>query len=150
MSDNVLKLIPTVPSFLPTKGAQDKARKRLGSFVPIADEIKAIARREVEFIDQGGNFEKVSCPLCGRALDTEWWQEAMGKAAERGFVNLDIQLPCCQKQTSLNELGYDWPAGFARFSLEARNPGVKMLKAEQIRAVEQDLGCQLRVIWAHY
>ena len=149
MSESVFKLIPTDPFYLPSTGARDNARKRLSSFVPGAEEIEAKTRRQIEFIDQCGNFEKVSCPFCGRDLGMESWAEAMGVASGEGFRDLDIHVPCCQKKSSLNDLRYDWPAGFALFSLEVRNPCVERLKLEQVIALQSDLGCSLPVIWAN-
>jgi hypothetical protein len=51
---------------------------------------------------------------------------------------------------SLNELRYDWPAGFARVVLEAMNPDVPDLPATALAELAQRLGAHLRVIWAHY
>ena len=52
--------------------------------------------------------------------------------------------------TALDRLDYEWPAGFARFVLEASNPNVSELPGQQMRALGRMLGCRLRQIWARY
>ena len=103
----------------------------------------------VEFVDQGGNFEGVYCPVCGADLG-EWWPAAMDRAHAGHFADLAVTAPCCGAALSLNDLRYEWPAGFARFVLEAMNPGVPDLPATTLAELEQRLGAPLRVIWAHY
>lgn len=55
----------------------------------------------------------------------------MSRASVSGFANLMIVMPCCDGVTSLNSLRYEWPAGFARFILQAMNPGIEDLTGEQ-------------------
>ena len=50
---------------------------------------------------------------------------------------------------SLAELHYEWPQGFARFSLSAMNAGVGELSDEKKREFEQVLGCELMAIYRH-
>ncbi|MBK8022455.1 MAG: hypothetical protein IPK19_13765 [Chloroflexi bacterium] len=149
MSDNYLRLIPISPEYIPETLASEEAQRQLSAFVPHADEVKVIITDEIEFVDQGGNFERVVCPLCERELDIGWWQEAMDAAYATRFASLVVDLPCCHNESSLNSLRYEWPAGFARFVLEARNPGTDLNEA-QVHALEQILGCALRKIWVHY
>ena len=80
----------------------------------------------------------------------KWWGQEMDRVYQvNGFQDLNILLPCCQRTSSLNDLIYDWPAGFARFLLEARSPEGD-LTHEQIALFESLLGCSIRKIWAHY
>jgi hypothetical protein len=151
MSDNFLRLIPTVPNYVPTKRAQVVAHRLLQSFAPKADEIRTQVSEQVEFIDQGVNFERVSCPLCGKQLSQDWWASTMEAACANGFEELAVLMPCCNAKSSLNDLTYEWPAGFARFVLEAMNPGIDInLATGQVQELEIVLGCSLRTIWAHY
>lgn len=39
-----------------------------------------------------------------------------------GDLSETIRVPCCGAVTSLSDLDYRWPAGFARFVLEASEP----------------------------
>lgn len=149
MSDNFLKLIPISPQYVPSTAAICKAYELLSEYLPEADEISYNVTEGVRFIDQGQNWQRVSCPACGNELDAEWWQQAMDAAYQTGFSNLSINLPCCGVTSSLNDLRYEWPAGFARFVLEARNPDAD-LDGSKLKTLEQILGCKLRKIWARY
>ena len=142
MSD-ILRLIPLEPQYVPDARAQQLAQEALLSFLPEIQEITAKVAPNIGFVDQGENFERVLCPVCGAELNREWWQAAMAKAYTTGFIDLAVTLPCCGFENSLNELQYEGPAGFARFILEARNPNADVNSA-QIRSLEQILGCTLR------
>ncbi|MDY7041417.1 MAG: hypothetical protein SVX38_11190, partial [Chloroflexota bacterium] len=126
-----------------------RAYDLLSNYLPGSDEIDYEVTETIRFIDQGENWERVLCPVCGTELDTIWWQEAMDTAYQLGFTDLLVNLPCCSAVSSLNDLQYEWPAGFARFTLEARNPGTD-LNDDELKLLEQVLGCKLRKIWAHY
>lgn len=149
MSDNFLRLIPADPVYVPGATAREAARKLLASFVPQADAVVVEVTDEVSFIDQGSNFERVICPVCGTELDVRWWQSAMDKAYEKRFSDLVVNTPCCSAESSLNDLDYQWPAGFSQFMLEARNPNGD-LDDRQRGELEAILGCAVRKIWAHY
>ena len=82
-------------------------------------------------------------------IPVEEWAEMMSKAAETDFTDLSFICPCCGEQSSLDKLLYHFPQGFAKFSLEAMNPGVASLTDAQIREVQRVLGCNLMVIWRH-
>jgi hypothetical protein len=150
MSDTFLILIPSTPDFVPAEAAQAAALNRLKSFLPKADDVISDSSAEIRFIDAGVNFERISCPACRGPLPMEWWQEAMEAAEEKNFTDLRVTLAGCGKSSTLNDLVYFWAQGFARFTLEAMNPGVKDLRSDQLRELEKILGCPLRVILAHY
>ena len=101
------------------------------------------------FVDQGENFERLLCPACGVELSVAWWQQTIDRSEEKDFEDLSVVTPCCGTSTSLNELRYEWPAGFGRFVLRALNPG-KDLSDEAIERLERVLDCKLRKIWAYY
>ncbi|MGE5549820.1 MAG: hypothetical protein ACM3ZC_04710 [Bacteroidota bacterium] len=150
MSDSVLKVIPMESKFMPTQEAQDRAEEFFSSLFPEADEISIDISEEVIFVDQGENLERVLCPACGATLEMDWWVEVMNVAAEGKFSILDVQLPCCGLKTTLNDLRYEWPAGFARFVMEARNPGACELDDQSKQQLESILGCKLRIVNALY
>ena len=150
MSDHLLRFIPTDPSFVPLEPRVELARDLLERLVPDADEVTTSTTGEVEFIDQGGNFERVSCPLCGSEVAIEWWQERMEEAYAEKFSDLVVSMPCCGARSSLNDLDYQGPAGFSRFVLQALNPNVTDLQAEQVSQLSDILQTPLRRIWAHY
>jgi hypothetical protein len=119
MSDTILRFIPSDAQFVPAPEDQQEALKIFGSSFPKADEIKMSVYRDARFFDQGENFESVSCPFCEKELDKEWFWKA---TYQKRNWDLRVKLPCCGKGSSLNDLKYESPAGFARFVLEASNP----------------------------
>jgi len=149
MSDNIIRLIPTNPSFVPDLKSHDRAIRILRTMVKEADSVSVEVTDEVQFIDQGSNFERVTCPSCGSEI-TDLWTEMMDNAYSNGFSDLNIELSCCGLKTDLNALKYEWPAGFARFVLEAVNPHVDgWLPKSDIEVLEKALSCTLRQIFTH-
>jgi hypothetical protein len=149
MSDNYLHLVPCDPEFDPDPPRVAEAVKLLASFLPNADDVSVRQSEEVQFIDQGENFERVLCPGCGSDL-TELWGDWMDEAAASGFRSRDISPPCCGAETELNGLVYEWPAAFGRFLLTALNPRMGgWLPQDQQTAIEEILGCPLRQVLSH-
>ncbi len=132
MSENLLQLIPQQPTYVPSEEAVLRAEQFLKSHISETGKVYSEVSNEIRFIDAGANFESVSCPVCGKKISGEW-SAAMDEAHKSQFSNLELVAPCCDSRTTLNHLNYNFPQGFARFVLSARDPGVKM-----------------RVIWTHY
>jgi hypothetical protein len=149
MSENVLILIPTDELFLPEYTAQKEAGKFLASFFPEDASIYVRITDQVEFVDQGANFEAIFCPFCNSLIDEDWWEEAMEAAHQLRFKDLTIVTPCCRLPSSLNSLVYWLPAGFSRFAMVVRNPQ-KDIGKEQIELIGDTLGCEVKKIWARY
>jgi len=149
MSDNYLRLIPSSPEFVPDKNAIDKAILLLKEDFPAPDMVRIQISASPRFIDQGANWKRVVCPCCNKTLDPGWWQNSMDNAFVNEFQNLVVKVPCCGIETTLNDLIYDWPAGFAQFLIEVRNPGMDVADA-RIDQLETVLGSPLKKIWAHY
>ncbi len=148
MSTNWLKLIPTNSEYVPDPSPSEQARNLFASYLPKAREIHIEVYEHVEFIHQGGNWERVLCPICARELDVVWWGYAMDAAFKTRFADLQVTTPCCKSTLSLNDLHYDWPAGFARFVLQAEDPDGDLNPA-QIKTLENVLDCTLRKVWVH-
>jgi hypothetical protein len=150
MSDSMLRFIPRQPAYAPPLERRQAAVSRLRDAFSDADDVSARETEEVTFIDAGGNFESVFCPLCNKKLEQEWWLEAMDRAFSTAFEDLAVKLPCCGGSTTLNDLRYEWPQGFARFVLEVANPGVNTISDALVAEVGTIIGCDVRVVWAHY
>jgi hypothetical protein len=148
MSDNFICIIPGDPWFIPDAQGQIQAQRVFEQFAPQADEIITSVTDTPIFVDAGVNFESVACPRCRQQLDT-WWHEIMDRAAPQQFEDLTIVTPCCGAALSLNTLRYEWPCGFARFTLEAQNPNIILLSVSQMRELEHLLNCKLRQILVH-
>lgn len=151
MSGHYLRLIPAEPHYIPPEQVHSVAIAELSRLAPDAKEIFVEIYDAVQFIDQGENFESVSCPLCGSDLK-QWWGGAMDAAYKTRFEDLSVTMPCCGGQTSLNQLRYQCPAGFARFVLSAYNPNLsdEDLTASDLAAIEKILDCKIRLVWAMY
>lgn len=149
MSDNIMKLIPISPEYVPEANAIGKAIDLLKIYFAKADEITFVLTDNIRFIDPGSNLENIYCPYCGKKLDITWWQEAMNNASRSNFQRLVVVTPCCNVTTSLNELRYEWNAGFARFSLEIRNP-INDIDDNQFKSIEVIINSRLKKILAHY
>ena len=148
MSDNFICIIPRDPWFIPDRRAQIQARRLFQQFAPQAYQITTSVTDAPIFVDVGVNFESVACPRCHQELDT-WWHTIMDRTAPQQVPDLTIVTPCCGATLSLNGLRYEWPCGFARFTLEAQNPDIVMLSVSQMRELEGLLDCKLRQILVH-
>lgn len=148
MSDTILKLIPVKPSYKPSMESQEKARLFLNNSVK-AQRIEIEQTEDVRFIDQGSNFESLSCNVCGKDIDMEIWQEHINIAYENQFTDLTFNTPCCYNTTTLNDLIYNQPAGFARFALMISNPQTD-LQNDEFNELQKIIGVDLKKIWAHY
>ncbi|MBZ0287749.1 MAG: hypothetical protein K8I30_09055 [Anaerolineae bacterium] len=149
MSDQILRLIPVDPDFIPDEHAQQSALDCMTAWLPSADVVNGTASDEVNFVDPGMNLVQIFCPACGTPLDMGDWQAMMDTAFISQFADLTVTMPCCGAVGSLNDLHYDWPAGFARYVLESLNPNGD-LDDVQINELAHILGCPVRKIWAEY
>jgi hypothetical protein len=147
LSDTIFKLIPENINFKPAHLNIDQARLFFESIFPIAN-ITVMQSKEIQFVDPGESFYKITCPICDNLISLEWWHNAMEIAWETSFEELNVQLPCCLIVNSLHELKYDWAAGFSRFILSIENPNNDLNEEQFIRA-EQILGCKIRQVIAY-
>jgi hypothetical protein len=150
MYENHVYWIPVDPSFVPSEDAARRAAEWLRSRAPEADKVTADVTPEIQFVDCGANFEALRCPLCAADLSVDWWQGAMDKAAATEFTDRATTVPCCGANTRLEDLRYEWPQGFARFVLDARNPNIGTPTEEDDEHVARLLGTPVRRILAHY
>jgi hypothetical protein len=150
VSDYYLRLIPTDPTWQPDEAAARRAAETLAALVPDADPPVVKLYEEVTFIDQGGNFARVLCPACGAELPPPWWSQRMDDAFATRFARLTVETPCCGVRVSLNDLTYDWPAGFARAELSVLGPPAGGLSEPQLARVGRELGHPLRQVIARY
>lgn len=149
MSDNWLILIPKSPDYVPSEEARKRAVALFKLVAPEADEICVEVTERPRLVDCGVNFEKIICPCCRKNLSIEWWTDWVSQEYELGYPFKSIPLPCCGAIQSLTELIYNWPQGFARFSLEAMNPNIRDLPQGAEHDFEMILGCKLLKIWQH-
>lgn len=148
MSDYIVKFIPTQPHRTCTEHQAHNAVAFLKSAMP-AEDVRVELRTMPEFVDCGSNLESICCPICGTSLDFDWWNEAMDRAWKTQFSNLQVVLPCCGSHSSLNDLTYHFPCGFACAEVQVWNPAVS--PGQSVCAqVEQLLETPVRVIHCHF
>jgi hypothetical protein len=73
----------------------------------------------------------------------------MDHAYRNRFVDLATVTPCCSVAISLNELTYDWPAGFAQFELSVHDPNRGWLSDQEMSQLADALGQPVRQILCH-
>jgi len=117
MSDHFIVVVPRDPRLVPT----DEVQRRVVGVLNRIAEVSA----QVQFFDCGQNFERVLCPHCSSEIGIDWWQERMDDDTDGSGFRLDsYEAPCCAKSVNLNELIYDWPQAFGRFSWTVQNPNI--------------------------
>jgi hypothetical protein len=148
MSDNRMIVVPVDPLAMPPRERAQAALELLCKLRPDAQDPELHLSETPEFHHCLANFKATFCPFCGTDV-TEWWDKAM-----HAWWNCDdrrqlsVETPCCARATSLNDLDYDSPQGFACVAIELLNPGFD-LEPEELQQVEAVLGVPLRIIWAH-
>ena len=148
MSDTILRIIPTDPFYTCNENIQRDVFSFLSKLY-LQQQIKLLSTDYVEFVDQGQNFENVSCHLCEQLMDIEYWQNLMDHAFKTEFRHLNFTTACCNSKASLNDLNYNWPAGFARFLINITNAKTD-LGVNEISELKALLKCDVRIIWAKY
>ncbi|WP_062349143.1 hypothetical protein [Herbidospora yilanensis] len=154
MSDDVLSVIPTDPWWRPGQEAAHRAAALAAELAPglIDDEeveIDVSWHETIQFVDSYSNLMRITCPLCGSSIDLEWWQEFGDAHADEGLSTLEVRVPCCSGSTSLEDLRFDWPCGFARFEIAIWNPDRASFDDDELAALGAALGHPVRQIRAH-
>jgi hypothetical protein len=95
---------------------------------PDADEIDVDVYEHVTLIDCGENLERITCPQCGAPIFIEWWSDWMDELAAGGWEQADVDAPtrspCCGGAVTVRSLDYEWPMGFARFTVDVWHPSL--------------------------
>ena len=152
MSDIIKKIIPCNPYSKCMEQNSEELIKYLRMNLGAKD-CECVSYDTPQFIDCGSNLEEVICPYCRSSLDFEWWGEAMDAAGESEFSNLNVLLPCCGKETSLNDLEYNMPCGFAASEIDILDGNEEIdeeINERVLSELSEIAGEKLRVIVAHY
>jgi hypothetical protein len=150
MSDHFLVVIPADPKAeLPTSA--DALRDALAGIAG-TDEARVKDYGKLQFIDCGENFEWIICPDCRAEITVEQWRAWIDQDwhGEEGFHLHQHETHCCSARVTLNDLVYEWPQGFARWFVGARNEGRGPLSAEELEALEAVAGMPLKAIAQMY
>jgi hypothetical protein len=148
MGSTVIRYIPEDPGYVADAAASEAARAMLQKVLGAPAVVNVTPG--LTFVDPGANLDTIRCPACGAELAMEWWQGEMTRAGQAAFEPLTVTVPCCGAETSLHDLDYDMPAGFARMVLEVHDPKGDPDEAVDLDALEGALGCIVRRIEARY
>lgn len=147
MSDYIVKIIPSDPYFRITDKQIHSAMQLLRQNIK-ADLVKYHIHESPVFVDCGSNLESISCPICNKPLDFDWWGDMMDKANQTNFMDLSVKLPCCGKESTLNDLLYDFPCGFSSVEFDIINP-LTEVNNDIISTLQDRLEIAVSVIHAH-
>ena len=148
MAETLCRLIPTDLSAEITKERAESAVEYLKEQFGTNDVVYVIAHTPM-FVECGDMLHYVGCPHCQKQLPFRWWAEEMARCAETGFTKRSVTFPCCKKSGLLEDIEYREPCGLAKIVFEAREPAFP-LDSESLNTLRLILGCDLRVIQAHY
>lgn len=146
MSDTISKIIPIESNLKLPEEVTDKIVQWV--ITNYSGDVFTRNSDKIEFVDCGDQLEKIRCPSCNKELSFGWWGETMDAAAANKFANLDIELPCCGKKTSLNQLDYEYPCGFSKSEVSVWNPR-KEITTDELAELSEMIGINLRIIRAH-
>jgi len=152
MSTHYFRLVPNDPYFVPSEESRHIARTLLNELIPSASEITDEVHDRVTFFDNGEiTATVIRCPICGTTIEREWWLDSLEGAAKGGWERHLVRPPCCGSESTINDLCYDPPMGWARYSLQVRDPETTDDLSElDLQKIEGVLGCKLRQCWAWY
>ncbi len=151
MSDSLITVIPTDPAWVPQPDQEARAVDLVKEFLPDHAEFTVEHPSGITFYSGYENFESIHCPFCATVLDIQpWWTDQLDAAwrTDTGFSALDVTTPCCGAATSLNDLTYHFPQGFASWAISVRNP-MSELDSDEICQIEEAVGHQVRIVYAH-
>lgn len=149
MSDFVLSVIPTDPAWQPSQASGERMAALLRELAPDAGTIDVGWYEKVTAVDCGENLERITCPICRRSIDVDWYADLLEEHLDEGFDDLAVTAPCCGAETSLDALDFDWPVGFARFEVAVWNSLWDPLPQATMASLEVALGHPVRQILAH-
>jgi hypothetical protein len=145
MSDHWMIVIPQDPLLRPTQERQNAILETLKLLRPETHGWEAQTSDDPIFFCCIENFENVFCPFCEAEI-TKFWGEAMDLWWVGDHRVLATTTPCCRRETSLNDLDYVLPQGFACFGVEMLRGGPD-LEPDEREQVETALGAPVRIIW---
>jgi hypothetical protein len=150
MSDHFIIVVPRDPRLVPTDEVRRRVVLMLNRIAPSAENVTAEVSPQVQFFDCGQNFSRQLCPRCSAEISIDWWQERMNDDYDGIGFRLDsYETPCCAKSVNLNELIYDWPQAFGRFSWTVQNPNIGELTDATKLELEAVAGFALVAIRQH-
>ena len=148
MADIITKIIPIKYDYVADEKQIQAVTMYIKEMVPDC-RIEAEVFETTQFVDCGGELERIKCPACGEDISFDWWGEVMEMAAEKEFSDLSVKLPCCGRDGSLNDLEYYLPCGYAKMEITITDSERKFSEKE-LEKIGGLLGEKVRLILARY
>lgn len=154
MSDFLVRVFPSEPTWQPTPEAARAAADLVGSILTAggnaADDLEVDHYERLTVIDAGENTDSMTCPACGVVSDASFLDRLMEDHPD-GLESLDVTVPCCGSTVPLTAVEFDWPIGVARFEICVRNPtrDGQGLSPDELRRVGDALGHEVDQVLAH-
>ncbi len=145
MSDNVMIVTTSDPLAMPPEERRIAAFNLLCELRPEGWNEELLVSDTPVFFSGVEAAGSVYCPFCGTEID-DWLSRELCRLEESDPSMLTTVTPCCNRQTSLNDLDYDGEQGFGCVAIELWNPGDDLEPAE-LQQLEAALGVPVRVIW---
>ena len=148
MSDDVLRIVPKDPSWQPDHETAIRVAELVRDTVPL-DQSGWVETRfadQSELVDCGPDLERIGCPVCGEEIAWEWFSDEMDHRDPH--LPLDRTAPCCGAAITLNDLVFEPPMAFARFTVEIWNP--RRIDEVDLGLIGGALGVPVRAVHAHY
>jgi hypothetical protein len=155
MSDDWATVFPTDPRWIPSP---DRAAAAVAVYDALMDGEAVIEVRgpgPMNFESALAEFGTATCPECATQLASNpgsmsWLTEQLDRvfAADDEPDPLAATMPCCGAVRSLNDVVYDPPAGFASWSVSARNPAYRV-DDHVLRVIAAALGHDVKVVEGH-
>ena len=146
MGDSWVTVLPTDPFAAPPKERREAAFELLQEMFP-GSKAKMHISENPYFFYCGVNLEYVFCPFCATEIQP-WWMEEMSRWWESDRTSLSVETPCCCRATTLNDLDYVQPQGFACVAVDVENNRAD-LEPHEMRQIETVLGLPVRLIRGH-
>lgn len=147
MSEHIIKIITSNPYDIISLETLEEVKSFLISNIS-CDYINVECNEYPVFVDCGSNLETIFCPKCETELSFDWWGNKMNIASKCSFQHLEIELPCCTKIVSLNDLKYNYKCGFSCSVIEIFNP-TNEFNQQIINSIQMILGTNINLINAH-
>ena len=159
MSENSLRFAAIDPEAVVGPDALGRAADLLRAAFPQASVISVSAWDSITFIDNGANLESVRCPSCSAdVLADDAWSDMMSRSHATGFEQRRFVVPCCGETHRLEELVYDWPVAFGRFSIDVLEPDSPAFapgergtefESDLLESLRGTLGTPVMTVWQH-
>ena len=127
--DNALIVVPEDMNFCPSEELSKAALEVFIRLFPGAEEYQAETFEQIHFFTPEMFASSVVCPVCGiytkrdelsEGVGRKWFNDIEVQCFDQSVENKMTVLPACGHSVPVIGLAFDFPAGYAKYSLTAR------------------------------